>query len=248
MPLHQRPQLTAAFDTAAGISQYISLPIDDVFVEKATWCMIRLFLRWDGGTEYSWGNWRTILCWCIGIDLLAFSTSLALATVISGFLASDQYGRSLRFHNSSSSNTCLRIVSVIFMGTGIGLSGQQTPIAVQTVFEGRDVAPATSPLIALQSLVSTVFLAVIQDIFHSRLMFALHRNVPSVDSVLTVDSSKIVGSMRRIYPNFVDGIIKFHNTASTALRDVFLIATVLGCLTIFGCVFIEWKSVKRKEP
>ncbi|GJD00619.1 aflT/aflT/transmembrane protein [Colletotrichum higginsianum] len=134
------------------------------------------------------------------------------------------------------------------MGTGIGLSGQQTPIAVQTVFEGRDVAPATSPLIALQSLVSTVFLAVIQDIFHSRLMFALHRNVPSVDSVLTVDSSKIVGSMRRIYPNFVDGIIKFHNTASTALRDVFLIATVLGCLTIFGCVFIEWKSVKRKEP
>lgn len=162
--------------------------------------------------------------------------------------AFSQYDRSLRSHNSPSSNTCLRIVSLILMGTGVGLSGQQTPIAVQTVFEGRDVAPATSPLIALQSPVSAVFVAVIQDVFHSRLMFALHRNVPSVDSAFTVDSSKIVGSMRTIYPNFLDGIIEFHNTASTALRDMFLIATVLGCLTIFGCVFIEWKSVKRKEP
>ncbi|WQF85942.1 hypothetical protein CDEST_10956 [Colletotrichum destructivum] len=129
----------------------------------------------------------------------------------------DQYDRSLRFHNSTSSNTRLRIASLILMGMG-------TSIAVQTVFEGRDVAPATS-LIALQSLVSAV-----------------------VDSAVTVDSSKIVGAMRRIYPNLVDGIIGLYNMANTALRDMFLIATVLGCLIIFECAFIERKSVKRKEP
>lgn len=50
--------------------------------------------------------------------------------------------------------------------------------------------------------------------------------------------------MRKVYPDSVDGIIGAYNEA---LQSVFLIATVLGCFTVFGCVFIEWKSVKQNK-
>ncbi|WQF85941.1 hypothetical protein CDEST_10955 [Colletotrichum destructivum] len=56
MPLHQRPQFTAAFGTAAGISQYIFLTLDSVFVEKAAWCMIRLFFTLGCGPRLTAGR------------------------------------------------------------------------------------------------------------------------------------------------------------------------------------------------
>lgn len=114
------------------------------------------------------------------------------------------------------------------------------------MFQGRDVALATSLLIFLQSLGGTVFLAVAQNVFHSRLISELSRNVPNVNPVVVIDAggSGLVESMRSIYPDSVDGIIGAYNKA---LQNVFLIATVLGCLTVFGCVFIEWKSVKKDK-
>ncbi|OHE96888.1 MFS transporter, partial [Colletotrichum orchidophilum] len=402
VPLHRRPQFTAAVGAAGGISQCIAPTLGGVFVDKATWrwcfwinlplggvtflvilfllklppqekkqthslrefvqnfdflgtlllipwiiCLL-LALQW-GGTEYPWSNWRIILCWCLfavcflswafvqyregdkatvpfrilfqrsmacacwlmlllfsllfievyyipiwlqavknhsayqsGIDLLASSVSLSVATILSGFLTSRIgyyvpqliassviasvgsgliysfnentstglwyfYTSHSGFNNSRYANKCFRIASLVLMGVGVGLGGQQTLIAVQTVFDGRDVALATSLLIFLQSLGGTVFLAVAQNIFHSRLIAELNRNVPNVNPAVVIDAggSGLVESMRSIYPDSVDGIIGAYNRA---LQNVFLIATVLGCLTVFGCVFIELKSVKKNKP
>ncbi|KAK1674095.1 major facilitator superfamily transporter [Colletotrichum godetiae] len=382
VPLHRRPQFTAAVGAAGGISQCIAPTLGGVFVDKATWrwcfwinlplggvtflvvlfllklpappkketqsvrefisnfdlvgtlliipwiiCLL-LALQW-GGTEYPWSTWRIVLCWCLfavcflswafvqyregdkatvpfrilfqrsmacacwlmlllfsllfievyyipiwlqavknhsayqsGIDLLASSVSLSVATILSGFLTSHigyyvpqliassvitSVGTGLIYSFNENTNSGFWIASLIVLGVGVGLGGQQTLIAVQTVFQGRDVALATSLLIFLQSLGGTVFLAVAQNIFHSRLIFELNRNVPNVDPAVVIDSggSGLVESMRRIYPDSVDGIVGAYNKA---LQNVFLIATVLGCLTFFGCVFIEWKSVKKDKP
>ncbi|KAI3536345.1 AflT/aflT/transmembrane protein [Colletotrichum filicis] len=196
-----------------------------------------------------------------GIDLLASSVSLSVATILSGFLTSHigyyvpqliassviaSIGTGLIYSFDENTSSGFWIASLVLLGVGVGLGGQQTLIAVQTVFQGRDVALATSLLIFLQSLGGTVFLAVAQNIFHSRLISELSQNVPNVNPAVVIDAggSGLVESMRSIYPDSVDGIIGAYNKA---LQNVFLIATVLGCLTVFGCVFIEWKSVKKDK-
>lgn len=155
----------------------------------------------------------------------------------------------LRFpiQSAQSANICLRAASLVLMGLGVGLGGQQCIIAAQTVFKGRDIALATSVLVFLQSLGGTVFLAVAQNIFSSRLVAELRRNVPNVNPAVVINAgaSGLVDSMRKTYPDSVDGIIESYNRA---LQNVFLIATVLGCLTVLGIGFFEWKSVKENKP
>ncbi|TDZ30931.1 Efflux pump aflT [Colletotrichum spinosum] len=197
-----------------------------------------------------------------GIDLLASSAPLSVATIFSGaltsrvgyyvpqFIASSvivSVAGGLMYTFAVDTSTVFWAASLVLMGIGVGLGGQQTIIAAQTVFQGRDAALATSLLVFLQSLGGTVFLAVAQNIFHSRLISDLHYRVPNVDATVVVEAgaSGLLDSMRKVYPDSADEIITAY---SKALQNVFLISAVLGCLTIFGAVFMEWKSVNVNKP
>ncbi|TDZ35076.1 Efflux pump aflT [Colletotrichum trifolii] len=180
-----------------------------------------------------------------GIDLLASSAPLSAATILSGalFIASSvivSVAGGLMYTFAVDTSTVFWAASLVLMGIGVGLGGQQTIIAAQTVFQGRDVALATSLLVFLQSLGGTVFLAVAQNMFHSRLISDLHHRVPN-----KAGASGLLDSMRNVYPDSADDIITAY---SKALQNVFLISAVLGCLTIFGAVFMEWKSVNENKP
>ncbi|KAH9236437.1 hypothetical protein K456DRAFT_1770540 [Colletotrichum gloeosporioides 23] len=197
-----------------------------------------------------------------GIDLLASSASMSVATIVSGILTSQigyyvpqiiassvisSVAGGLIYSFTVDTDTAFWAASLVLMGLGVGLGGQQCIIVAQTVFKGRDIALATSVLVFLQSLGGTVFLAVAQNIFSSRLVAELRRNVPNVNPAVVINAgaSGLVDSMRKTYPNSVDGIIESYNRA---LQNVFLIATVLGCLTVLGVGFFEWKSVKENKP
>ncbi|KAH0421732.1 major facilitator superfamily transporter [Colletotrichum camelliae] len=197
-----------------------------------------------------------------GIDLLASSASMSVATIVSGILTSQigyyvpqiiassvisSVAGGLIYSFTVDTDTAFWAASLVLMGLGVGLGGQQCIIAAQTVFKGRDIALATSVLVFLQSLGGTVFLAVAQNIFSSRLVAELRRNVPNVNPAVVINAgaSGLVDSMRKTYPDSVDGIIESYNKA---LQNVFLIATVLGCLTVLGIGFFEWKSVKDNKP
>ncbi|KAI8202194.1 Efflux pump aflT [Colletotrichum sp. SAR 10_76] len=197
-----------------------------------------------------------------GIDLLASSASMSVATIVSGILTSQigyyvpqiiassvisSVAGGLIYSFTVDTDTAFWAASLVLMGLGVGLGGQQCIIAAQTVFKGRDIALATSVLVFLQSLGGTVFLAVAQNIFSSRLVAELRRNVPNVNPAVVINAgaSGLVDSMRKTYPDSVDGIIESYNKA---LQNVFLIATVLGCLTVLGIGFFEWKSVKENKP
>ncbi|KAI8286503.1 Efflux pump aflT [Colletotrichum sp. SAR11_57] len=197
-----------------------------------------------------------------GIDLLASSASMSVATIVSGILTSQigyyvpqiiassvisSVAGGLIYSFTVDTDTAFWAASLVLMGLGVGLGGQQCIIAAQTVFKGRDIALATSVLVFIQSLGGTVFLAVAQNIFSSRLVAELRRNVPNVNPAVVINAgaSGLVDSMRKTYPDSVDGIIESYNKA---LQNVFLIATVLGCLTVLGIGFFEWKSVKENKP
>ncbi|KAF4920327.1 Efflux pump aflT [Colletotrichum viniferum] len=197
-----------------------------------------------------------------GIDLLASSASMSVATIVSGILTSQigyyvpqiiassvisSVAGGLIYSFTVDTDTAFWAASLVLMGLGVGLGGQQCIIAAQTVFKGRDIALATSVLVFLQSLGGTVFLAVAQNIFSSRLVAELRRNVPNVNPAVVINAgaSGLVNSMRKTYPDSVDGIIESYNRA---LQNVFLIATVLGCLTVLGVGVFEWKSVKENKP
>ncbi|KAI8169254.1 Efflux pump aflT [Colletotrichum sp. SAR 10_70] len=197
-----------------------------------------------------------------GIDLLASSASMSVATIVSGILTSQigyyvpqiiassvisSVAGGLIYSFTVDTDTAFWAASLVLMGLGVGLGGQQCIIAAQTVFKGRDIALATSVLVFLQSLGGTVFLAVAQNVFSSRLVAELRRNVPNVNPAVVINAgaSGLVDSMRKTYPDSVDGIIESYNRA---LQNVFLIATVLGCLTALGIGFFEWKSVKENKP
>ncbi|KAJ0299151.1 hypothetical protein COL516b_009403 [Colletotrichum fioriniae] len=287
VPLHRRPQFTAAVGAAGGISQCIAPTLGGVFVDKATWrwcfwinlplggvtflvvlfllklptplkkqtqsvrgfisnfdlvgtillipwiiCLL-LALQW-GGTEYAWSNWRIILCWCL------FAVCFLLWALVQ-FREGDKATVPFRILFQRSMACACWLMLLLF--SLLFIEVYYIPIWLQAV---KNHTAYQSGIDLLASLGGTVFLAVAQNVFHSRLISELSRNVPNVNPVVVIDAggSGLVESMRSIYPDSVDGIIGAYNKA---LQNVFLIATVLGCLTVFGCVFIEWKSVKKDK-
>lgn len=135
---------------------------------------------------------------------------------------------------------------LILMGIGIGAGAQQPLMAAQTVFKGADIALSTSVLIFTQSLSGTVFVSVAQNIFQTQVIKQLHEIVPSVDPevVLHTGASDLHAAMKARYPDELDGILKAYNNA---LQQVFLIAVILSCLTVFGVVGMEWINLKKAK-
>lgn len=116
----------------------------------------------------------------------------------------------------------------------------------QTVFTGPDISLGTSAMMFTQTLTGSVFLSVAQNVWQSSLLKYLENDVPEVDPRLVIanGASGLAGAMSKLYSKAtVTGILKAY---SKALQNVWIIAVVLACLSIFGTVFIEWKSVKAK--
>ena len=131
------------------------------------------------------------------------------------------------------------------MGVGIGSGIQQPIMAVQTVFEGADMAIATSVIVFIQAIAGTILLAIAQSILQSKIVSEMS-HIPGVDpmDIVEVGASELYNAVRQKYPSKLNTILDAYNLA---LRQVFLIATVLMCLTVLGAAAMEWKSVKSKK-
>lgn len=118
---------------------------------------------------------------------------------------------------------------------------------MQTVFTGADSALATSTLIFSQSMSSTIFLCVGQNVFTNALVSNVRRLAPEVQDphiVVDVGAADVHDVFAKEHPESLNGVLEAYDGA---LRKVFLISLVLSCLTVFGCVGIEWVSVKKHK-
>jgi len=134
----------------------------------------------------------------------------------------------------------------IVYGLGVGLGMQQALIAAQTVLELKDIPTGTSMLIFAQTFGGALFISVAQNVFTNRLAANLVRTVPTLNPaiVLKTGATELSKAVTAQDPSLLHGVLSSYNDA---LDQTYYVAVALACLSIFGALGIEWKSVKGKK-
>lgn len=126
------------------------------------------------------------------------------------------------------------------MGFGSGM--QQPSVAAQTVLPRRDVSIGAALMMVSHTLGGAVFISIGNNIFDTRLSHNLAWisgiNVGSVASIGATDLKKMIPAT--LLPEM---LVAYNG----ALRSTFYPVTALTCLTIFGSLAMEWKSVKKGQ-
>ncbi|KAI1346161.1 putative efflux pump [Xylaria sp. FL0043] len=131
----------------------------------------------------------------------------------------------------------------IVFGIGVGAGLQQPLIAVQTVLGIDDVPVGTSVIAFMQTLGGALFVSVGNSVFNNKLVQELVEHVPSMkpEDIIMVGST----NLQKVLPANIlpDVILSYNNALTTA----YIVSTALAAVSIFGAVFVEWKSVKGKK-
>ena len=130
----------------------------------------------------------------------------------------------------------------VLVGLGIGLGMQQGALAAQTVLSRKDVPTGVSLMFFTQMLAGAIFVSVGQNSFDSKLVSGLTQLVHGLSpgEIVNTGATNLRGV---VPPQRLGPILVAYNLA---LRQVFLVATSVGCLSIFGALLVEWRSVKGK--
>ena len=128
------------------------------------------------------------------------------------------------------------------VGMGFGLGMQQPSVAAQTILPRNDVSIGAAVIMFSQTLGGAVFISVGNNLFDSRLAHNLVKipglNVGSVAATGATELRNLVPT--RLLPQ----VLVAYNDA---MRAIFYLVTALTCLTIFGSLAMEWRSVKKGQ-
>jgi len=131
----------------------------------------------------------------------------------------------------------------VIIGYGIGLGMQQPMLACQVVLSKKDVPIGTSLIAFVQQLGGAIFMAIGQTVFNNNLISGASK-IPGLDASAIVNAGAT--HLRTIVkPEDMERLLDIYNTA---IVHVFYVALSLTCLTIFGSLTMEWKSIKQKKP
>lgn len=124
-------------------------------------------------------------------------------------------------------------------GFGMGCMAQAPNLAAQTVLPRIDVPMGTSLIMFSQLLGGAVFISVGQNIVENQLV----RRLSSVPGFSADDiEHKGATSLTNLPASIKSTVIGAYNES---LRHAFLVGLVLACLSIFGALSMEWRSVKK---
>ncbi|KAF1987770.1 MFS transporter [Aulographum hederae CBS 113979] len=132
-------------------------------------------------------------------------------------------------------------------GFGIGFGMQQTLIAVQTVLPLPDVPVGTAIMMFAQTLGGALFISVAQNVFSNQLIKNIGSEIPGftdVALVINAGATNLQSVMERNYPQYLDQVLVAYNNA---LTQTWYVSVAMSVLSLFGAVFVEWKSVKGKK-
>ena len=131
----------------------------------------------------------------------------------------------------------------ILFGLGTGAGFQQPLIAAQTVLPLEDIPVGTATVMFIQLLGGALFVSVSQNVFSNALVKNLLANVPGLNPAV-VTRSGATNLLTVVGQGSIDKVLVAYNAAIT---QTFQIATILSCLSLFGAILMEWKSVKGKK-
>lgn len=127
-------------------------------------------------------------------------------------------------------------------GWGMGLTFQTPNLAAQTVLPRRDVPIGTSLMFFSQLLGGAIFISVGQNILDAQLIKRLS-GIPGLDAASILNSGAT--SLTDLPDSIKPAVLSAYNES---LRKVFQVGLIMVCLTIFGALTIEWRSVKKNLP
>ncbi|KAL1897323.1 hypothetical protein Sste5346_004059 [Sporothrix stenoceras] len=127
-------------------------------------------------------------------------------------------------------------------GWGMGLTFQTPNLAAQTVLPRRDVPIGTSLMFFSQLLGGAIFISVGQNILDAQLIKRLS-NIPGLNAASILNSGAT--SLTDLPDSIKPAVLLAYNES---LRKVFQVGLIMVCLTIFGALSIEWRSVKKNMP
>ncbi len=193
-----------------------------------------------------------------GIDTIPLVLALVLGAISTGILTSKigyytqwmyaaaiimPIGCGLMMTLDLDSSEGIWIGLQIVAGFGIGIGMQQASVAAQTVLEKQDVPTGVSLIFFGQMLGGAIFISVGQNIFTSNLVTRL----TALNHGLTPEQIINTGAtdLRDALPaNELHDVLVEYNLA---LRQVFLVATVVSALSLLGALMMEWRSVKKGQ-
>jgi hypothetical protein len=130
----------------------------------------------------------------------------------------------------------------VIFGLGIGSGFQQPLVAAQTL-DAKDVSTATAVILFAQNFGGALALAIGQNVFLSQLA----KTLPKVDPGFDAKAILLTGltTFRNSVPsNLLKAVV---GTINSAITTTFLIALVLGCLSVPAAFGMEWRSVKSED-
>ena len=131
----------------------------------------------------------------------------------------------------------------LLYGFGIGSGFQISTLVAQNVLPRADVPLGMALMFFMQQLGGSVFLAVSQNVFSSRL-------VKSLSGIAGLDVGAIVNdtgatALRTIVPS--DQLQVVIDAYSHALTRVFILTAALSACMSLGALAVEWKKIKGKS-
>ncbi|KAL9090656.1 MAG: hypothetical protein Q9165_005144 [Trypethelium subeluteriae] len=191
-----------------------------------------------------------------GIMLLPMVLSTVLGALVSGFLISkigyyapfflicsiiQPIGAGLMTTFTPSTGHAKWIGYQVIFGIGLGCGTQQPLTVVQTVLDRPDVAIGSAVMMFTRFLGSAVFLPVAQNIFLNSLVKKL-TNLPGISP------GAVTGGGATDLRNLASGddLTTLLSDYNTAIINVFYMVVATCAATIFGSVFVEWRSVRAR--
>ena len=130
----------------------------------------------------------------------------------------------------------------VLYGLGIGCGFQTSSLPAQNVLPRADVPLGMALMFFMQQLGGSVFLAVSQNLFASRLIDSLS-GIAGLNTEIIVNTGAT--ALRTIVPS--DQLRSVIHAYNYALTRVFVLATVLSACMVLGSLAVEWKRIKGKN-
>ncbi|KAI0116071.1 putative efflux pump antibiotic resistance protein [Hypoxylon sp. NC0597] len=129
----------------------------------------------------------------------------------------------------------------VIFGLGLGFGAQQPLNVAQTVLERPDIATGSSLILFTRFIGSAIFLPVAQNLFLNSLVSRL-TNLPGISPSAVTGSGAT--ELRQLASG--DDLTTLIFDYNAALIDVFYMMIATSAVTVFGSVFVEWRSLKAR--
>ena len=137
----------------------------------------------------------------------------------------------------------------ILFPAGIGMSLEQSNLAIQSSLPPHQIPAGISLAIFTRGLGGALAISIAQNVFESNLKSNLHDILPDLDTKVITGSgaTDLISNIRALVGGDEEMVSRIVGLYNGAVVKCFMVALILASLTLPAGLLVEWKSVKRKE-